>query len=52
MIKKTKSGYKVTSESGKNLSRKNLTRQEAVKRLHEIEYFKHLDKAGKTKKSK
>jgi len=41
MIKKTKSGYEVTSESGKRLSKTNLTHKEAVKRLRQIEYFKH-----------
>lgn len=42
MIKKTKSGYQVVSEkSGKPLSKKNLSKGEAEKRLHQIEYFKH-----------
>jgi hypothetical protein len=41
MIKKTSSGYKVTSEGGKNLSKPNLTKPEAVKRLQQVEYFKH-----------
>lgn len=40
MIKKTSQGYKVTSESGKNLSASNLTKQQAAKRLGQIEYFK------------
>jgi hypothetical protein len=44
MIKKTKSGYEVKSESGKNLSKKNLTKEQAEKRLREIEYFKHKGK--------
>ena len=44
MIKKTKSGYKVTSESGKNLSKKDLTKGEAEKRLKQVEYFKHKKK--------
>lgn len=44
MIKKTKSGYKVTSHSGKNLSKPNLSHGEALKRLAEIEYFKHKKK--------
>ena len=43
MIKKTKKGYKVTSEKGKNLSKDNLTKEEAKKRIQEIEYFKHRD---------
>jgi hypothetical protein len=41
MIVKTKSGYQVKSESGaKNLSKKTLTKAQAVKRLRQIEYFK------------
>lgn len=46
MIKKTKSGYVVKSEkTGKNLSKKTLTKSAAKKRLQQIEYFKH--KRGK-----
>lgn len=41
MIKKTKTGYKVTSEEGKNLSKGNLSKKQAVKRLKQVEYFKH-----------
>lgn len=45
MIKKTPSGYKVTSESGKkNLSKPNLSKAQAVKRLQHIEYFKNKGK--------
>lgn len=44
MIKKTSSGYKVTSESGKNLSKPNLSKAGAEKRLREVEYFKHKKK--------
>lgn len=44
MIKKTPSGYKVTSEKGKNMSKPNLTKTEAEKRLKQIEYFKHKKK--------
>lgn len=44
MIKKTKSGYKVVSKSGKNLSRPNLTKAQATKRLRQVEYFKHKQK--------
>lgn len=40
MIKKTSQGYKVTSEGGKNLSKPNLSRAEAAKRLQQVEYFK------------
>ena len=46
MIKKTPKGYKVVSESGgKNLGGPYKTRGEAVKRLQQVEYFKH--KGGK-----
>lgn len=41
MIKKTDKGYKVVSEKGKNLSKNNLSYEEAVKRLAQVEYFKH-----------
>jgi hypothetical protein len=44
MIKGTKSGYQVKSESGKNLSKPNLTKAEAKKRLAEVEYFKNKKK--------
>lgn len=44
MIKKTEYGYKVTSEKGKNLSKPNLSLDEAKKRLSEIEYFKYKGK--------
>lgn len=40
MIKKTGSGYKVTSESGKRLSKNDLTRAEAERRLAQVEWFK------------
>jgi len=41
MIKKTSKGYKVTSKTGKNLSRGNLSKKQAVKRLKQVEYFKN-----------
>ncbi len=41
MIKKTSQGYKVTSESGKNLSKIDLSLSQAKKRLGQIELFKH-----------
>jgi hypothetical protein len=44
MIKKTKKGYRVKSESGKNLSKPNLTKEEAEKRLKQIHYFKNKGK--------
>lgn len=40
MIKKTASGYQVKSESGKNLSKKNLSKGAAEKRLAMVEWFK------------
>lgn len=45
MITKTKSGYQVKSESGKPLSKPNLSKAQANKRLAQVEYFKH--KGGK-----
>jgi len=41
MIKKTSKGYEVTSEKGKPLSKKNLSKKQAEKRLRQVEYFKH-----------
>ena len=41
MIRKTKSGYKVVSKKGKNLSKPNLSKKQAEKRLKQVEYFKH-----------
>jgi len=42
MIKKVKGGYKVVSEkSGKNLGGPYKTREEAEKRLRQVEFFKH-----------
>lgn len=46
MIKKTASGYKVVSSAGKNLSKPNLSKKAAIKRLKQVEYFKHHSKAG------
>jgi hypothetical protein len=45
MIIKRKDGYHVVSEKGKNLGGPYKTRGEAVKRLGQVEYFKH--KGGK-----
>jgi len=45
MVKKVLGGWVVYSEKGKRLSRVYKSRDEAVKRLVEIEYFKH--KGGK-----
>jgi hypothetical protein len=41
MIKKVKGGYKVTSEKGKNLGGPYKSKEEAEKRLKQVEYFKH-----------
>ena len=45
MIVKTSQGHQVRSESGKNLSKPNLSKKQAQKRLRQVEYFKH--KKGK-----
>lgn len=44
MIVKSKGGYKVKSESGKNLSKGGLSKSQAKKRLQQVEYFKHKGK--------
>lgn len=44
MIKKSGSGYKVVSKSGKSLSKPGLSHAAAVKRLQQVEYFKHKGK--------
>jgi hypothetical protein len=45
MIKKVKEGYKVVSEkTGKNLGGPYKTKQEAAKRLQQVEYFKRTKK--------
>jgi len=41
MIRKTKTGNQVVSEKGKPLSKPNLSRKAAEKRLGQVEYFKH-----------
>jgi len=41
MIRKSKEGYKVLSEKGKKLGGPYKTREEAAKRLRQVEYFKH-----------
>jgi len=45
MIRKSGKGYKVVSESGKNLGGPYRTREAAKRRLAQVEYFKH--KGGK-----
>ena len=44
MIKRVPGGYKVVSESGKNLSRVLKSLSEAKKRLKSVEYWKHKGK--------
>jgi hypothetical protein len=41
MIKKVKGGYKVISERGKNLGGPYKSKDEAKKRLRQVEFFKH-----------
>ena len=41
MIVKTKQGHQVLSENGKPLSKPNLTRKQAEKRLAQIHYYKN-----------
>jgi hypothetical protein len=40
MIVLTSSGFQVKSEKGKNLSKPDLSKQDAIKRLAAIEWFK------------
>ena len=48
MIKKTSQGYQVRSEStGRNLSKPNLSMDQAKRRLKQVEYFKYLHSKGK-----
>lgn len=42
MIIRAKTGSQVISKEGKPLSKPNLTKKQAVKRLKQVEYFKHL----------
>lgn len=42
MIKKVKGGYEVVSKTtGRNLGGPYKTREEALKRLRQVEFFKH-----------
>lgn len=41
MIKKIKEGYRVVAESGRNMGTYK-SKEEAQKRLRQIEFFKHL----------
>lgn len=44
MVKPVEGGFKVFSEKGKSLSKVYPSKSAAVKRLQQIEYFKHLVK--------
>lgn len=44
MIVKTSKGYRVKSEKGKNLGGPYATKEEAQKRLRQVEFFKHKKK--------
>ena len=44
MIRKTKGGYVVKSKGGKNLGGPYRSKAAAVKRLRQVEYFKHKGK--------
>jgi hypothetical protein len=49
MIKKVKEEYQVVSEkSGRNMGTYK-TKEEAIKRLRQVEYFKHVKKDIKNK---
>lgn len=50
MIRKTKVGYQVESESGRKLSSDDLTKEEAEKRLAQVEMFKNIKKWADSKK--
>jgi len=40
MIKKVKGGYRVLSSKGRNMGGPYKTREEALKRLRQVEFFK------------
>jgi hypothetical protein len=44
MIRKEKGGYRVRSEKGKNLGGPYKSREQAEKRLADVERFKHMNK--------
>lgn len=50
MIVKTKGGYSVRSESGRNLGGPYKSRSQATRRLQQVEYFKHQRPGYKKKR--
>jgi hypothetical protein len=42
MIRKTPQGFRVLSESGKNLGGPYKSKEQAIKRLRQVEYFKRM----------
>lgn len=48
MIKQSPGGFKVVSRKGKNLGGPYKSKKQAVKRLREVEYFKHAAKNYKS----
>lgn len=44
VIVKTNQGHQVQSEAGKPLSKPDLSKEQAEKRLQQVERFKHMDK--------
>jgi hypothetical protein len=44
MIRKEKGGFRVRSESGKNLGGPYKSKEQAEKRLAQVEHFKHMNK--------
>ncbi|HVB33452.1 MAG TPA: hypothetical protein VNJ52_03620 [Patescibacteria group bacterium] len=46
MIKKVKGGYRVFSSKGRNMGGPYKTLAEAKKRLRQVEFFKHRDRAA------
>jgi len=49
VIRKTKHGYQVLSEAGKPLSADDLTKEDAQKRLAQVEMFKSMKHFAKKK---
>ena len=45
MIKKVRGGYRVLSSKGKNMGGPYKTKEEALKRLRQVEFFKHGGRA-------